>query len=115
MRVLQKTALNWSLVQRKWILKQGGFKLKLNFDRKVRLSEKPLEEDLGFCFDRADFPHKISPRPIAWRKVEHRVNFDFTRKGIQEDAGGNAAHFMVAIWNGNGVVWPEQYHDKINA
>ena len=62
-RVLQKTGLKWTRVQRKGILTKNDQKLRLKFARKVRckLSANFWEEGAGFYLDGASFTYKINP------------------------------------------------------
>ena len=123
-RVLRKTGLKWTRVQRKGILTKNDLKLRLKFARKVRckLSVNFWKEGVGFYLDGASFTHKTNPfdqarapRAMAWRKPGQGFDFGFTGKGSHEGTGGNVAHFMSAIAYGKGVIAAEEYHRRINS
>ena len=123
-RVMKKSGLRWSHVQKKGILTKNDLKLRLKFARKVRrlLPKTFWTEGIAFYLDGASFIHKRNPfdqarapRGMAWRKPGQGLDFGFTGKGSHEGTGGSVAHFIAAIAYGKGVIVAEQYFGRIDA
>ena len=63
-RVPWKAGINLNLFQRMESWRKNDIRLKINLLEKYVISylkHNFLKEDVGFCFDKADFTHKINP------------------------------------------------------